>query len=397
MSQPMLLQSMWGKRPAQIQQELLKKEWLNRRYLKQHLLGLREFPLIISLKAPKNDEQVGTDLEYLRLFVDEWRNHLYADCVIWKTKKRPCLTQQLPTHLQIENFEQLLQFLGRNIQQQYQKWTKKTQPLLEIHPDLKKVLVQNFTIFENHTDDDISKIKILIQYLYANMAENQYIRELVIEGIDTKFIEKNQAILVDLLDAIHQGEIREQGGLLKWLNCRDLPKGWLLVRYLDPNHVGLDSLKIAANTLQDLAIEAKNILIIENEQSCYALPKLKDCVAIAGSGKNLAWLAADWLKTKNVAYWGDIDSWGLSFLSAAREKVPQLTALMMNHETVELHQSAMVDEASSTKIVPMYLTDVEQDLFYQLQNQEYAANRLEQERLATDYIQKHIRSWLETV
>ena len=194
---------------------------------------------------------------------------------------------------------------------------------------------------------------------------------------------------------MYQGEISEQGGLLKWLNCKDLPKGWVLLRYLDPYHQGIDTLRYAANTLENLSIDAQNILIIENEQSCYALPKLENCVAIAGAGKNLAWLTTSWLQKKRVAYWGDIDSWGLSFLSAAREKLPHLTALMMNVQTVELYQSAMVDEPSSLKKRQLYLTDAEQDLFEKLHNQHYAANRLEQERLATGYIHQQIQVWLE--
>ncbi|TXJ07108.1 MAG: hypothetical protein E6Q25_08135, partial [Acinetobacter sp.] len=43
----------------------------------------------------------------------------------------------------------------------------------------------------------------------------------------------------------------------------------------------------------------------------------------------------------------------------------------------------------------LYLTDAEQDLFEKLHNQHYAANRLEQERLATGYIHQQIQVWLE--
>lgn len=384
----------WGKLPAQVQQELIKKEWHNRRVLKQHLLGQREFPIQVTLHAPKNDMQALSHLDHFKQFVHAWRNVSDTEQVVWREKKKPCLTQSMPTHLCIDNFQQLLTWLGKQAEQQYQHWQQLMQIVLDVHINLKPVLVQHLSVLQKYTVQDLQKLKNLLSCLHANMAENKYIRELVIEGVDTKFIENNQKILADLLDVLHHGAVSEQGGLLKWLNCLDLPKGWLLLRYLDPEHRGVEILKIASNTLMDLAITAKNILIIENEQSCYALPKLADCVAIAGAGKNLTWLTADWLNSKNIAYWGDIDSWGLSFLSDARAHLPNLTALMMNQNTVEMHHAAMVNEPSSVLKLPIALTEAEQNLFYALKNRDFEANRLEQERLNSDYIYAQIQAWL---
>ena len=106
----------------------------------------------------------------------------------------------------------------------------------------------------------------------------------------------------------------------------------------------------------------------------------------------MTWLTADWLNSKNIAYWGDIDSWGLSFLSDARAHLPNLTALMMNQNTVELHHAAMVNEPSSVLKLPIALTEAEQNLFYALKNRDFEANRLEQERLNSDYIYAQIQA-----
>lgn len=387
----------WGKLPEQIYQGLWEKEWLNRQNLKKHLLGERSFPIKISLKAPATDELALLHLDDFRQFVDAWRTTPFADQVIWSNKKKHSLRQNMPTHFVIENFEQLRQVLGKKAEKEYQQWTMKINQLTQIHADLLPVLIRNLNILAQWTEHDIAKIKVLLLQLQPNIAENLFIRELVIEGIDTKFIEQQQRILTDLLDVIHQGALSEQGGLLKWLNCRDLPKGWLLIRQLDADFEGMEIQKIAANNISQLIVNAENILIIENEQSCYALPKIQNCMAIAGAGKNLSWLTdCTWLNTKKVAYWGDLDSWGLSFLNMAKAQVIHLSTLMMDQETVMQHENAMVHEAISYKKELAFLSADELQLFHDLTHAKYQDNRLEQERLSNTFVQSRIQQWLES-
>ncbi len=52
-----------------------------------------------------------------------------------------------------------------------------------------------------------------------------------------------------------------------------------------------------------------------------------------GAGLNLGWLAAPWLQERTVAYWGDLDTWGLHMLAIARGHVPHLHALLMDRAT----------------------------------------------------------------
>ena len=54
--------------------------------------------------------------------------------------------------------------------------------------------------------------------------------------------------------------------------------------------------------------------MIENEQTCLALPDTPETIAVSGGGKNLVWMQASWLAHKTVAYWGDLDSDGLIML-----------------------------------------------------------------------------------
>ncbi|HCK92899.1 MAG TPA: hypothetical protein DHW71_07930, partial [Gammaproteobacteria bacterium] len=69
-------------------------------------------------------------------------------------------------------------------------------------------------------------------------------------------------------------------------------------------------MRLTSHTLKSYDFPADNILIIENDQSCYSLPKMPNTIAISGGGKNVAWLFESCLLNKNLAYWGDIDADG---------------------------------------------------------------------------------------
>ncbi len=178
-------------------------------------------------------------------------------------------------------------------------------------------------------------------------------RALPLQDVDTKFIEEHAAPLIDLLDCLHASAVTHAGGLLAWLGCRANPGGWLQVRPLCSQSrermAGLPLLQLDTQTLREYPLPAARILIVENKQSGYALPALDDTIAVFGGGRNTAWMEAKWLNTKQIGYWGDIDSWGLAILSEARQRKPQLQALMMDEATVRQHQTRMIDESESYK------------------------------------------------
>ena len=156
-------------------------------------------------------------------------------------------------------------------------------------------------------------------------------------------------------------------------------------------------LRLASDTLLAFELPADNILVIENEQSCLSLSEIPNTIAVAGGGKNVGWLRAEWLMSKRVAYWGDIDSEGFTILSDARSKLSTLTSLMMDARTVEAYQPRMVSEPESVDKEPIALTSEELSVFRALRSGQYAHPRLEQERLPPDYTLKVIRCWLAQI
>jgi len=67
-------------------------------------------------------------------------------------------------------------------------------------------------------------------------------------------------------------------------------------------------------------LAASHILLVENVRCLHQLSQpLPDTIAILGAWLNQGWLAAFWLQSRQMAYWGDIDTWGLAMLATARQ------------------------------------------------------------------------------
>ncbi|MDO4968372.1 MAG: DUF2220 family protein, partial [Comamonadaceae bacterium] len=100
------------------------------------------------------------------------------------------------------------------------------------------------------------------------------------------------------------------------------------------------------------------------------------------------------LQERHVAYWGDMDSWGLQMLATARRHLPHLQALMMDRPSFEAHAQHAVSEPVPTTLDAHWhdLLPHEQELAQWLGQQ--GCGRLEQEFLRTQWVQQHLTQWL---
>ncbi|PKM34967.1 MAG: hypothetical protein CVV06_18795 [Gammaproteobacteria bacterium HGW-Gammaproteobacteria-10] len=387
----------WGLLPDDVLAQLRTREWLNAENLRGRLSGDRPFPIRIALKAPTGAQALA-DLERFRRFVESWKHWPNQSQVDWQTKKFQQLGEQmLPVAVQIDSMRALIEILGPKAEARKQRWEQLMRPLLNLDVRLSTVLIKQLSVLESMAPDDSALLAQLLPQLHRGMGQGAYLRALPLKGVDTKFVETYQGLIEALADRLHEGEVTEQGGLSNWLACNANPSGWLLVRPLCRQSrerlAGLPILQMDTRTLQSHALPAGRILVVENKQSGYALPELDDTIAVFGGGRNTAWMEAAWLRQKRMTYWGDIDSWGLTILSDARRRQPHLRALMMDEMTVLEHRNRMVEEDSPQLRLPEYLTEAERQLFERLQNRHYERTRLEQERLAPDYIRACLLGW----
>ncbi len=387
----------WGLLPDNVLEQLRTREWLNTENLRGRLSGDRPFPIRIALKAPTGAQALA-DLEHFRRFIESWKRWPNQSQVNWQIKKFQQLGEQtLPVVVQIESMPALIAVLGPKAEVRKQRWEHLMRPLLNLDSRLSSVLIKQLSVLESMAPDDSALLAQLLPQLRRGMGHGAYLRALPLKGVDTKFVENYQGLIEALVDRLHEGEVTEQGGLSNWLACIANPSGWLLVRPLCRQSrerlAGLPIMQMDTRTLQNHVLPADRILVVENKQSGYALPELDDTIAVFGGGRNTAWMDTEWLKQKSIAYWGDIDSWGLTILSDARRRQPHLQSLMMDEVTVLEYRKRMVDEESPQTRLPEYLTEAEQQLFERLQSRHYEKTRLEQERLAPDYIRACLLGW----
>ncbi|MGX2974229.1 Wadjet anti-phage system protein JetD domain-containing protein [Ursidibacter arcticus] len=392
-----------GRLPEEIRTYLIKREWNNKSNLKNRLKGDRPFPLVVNLQPPTSSTILLQDTLHFQNFVQSWRQLPVVNSsfdVYWGTQNfRHFGEQDIPTKLVIHTINGLAEFLGESYVDELKYWQECLKIIFTVVPKNESVfrcLIDFLPEISSLTQDKLIQITQIIPQLKQGMGNNQYLRALPVIGIDTKFIETHFKLIENLLHIIHQNVLPE--GLLNWLSCLEKPKDWLLVKPLctkvQKDLGNLPIFRVNSETLLNTPLPAKYVLIIENEQSCLALPKIENAISVSGGGKNLNWLNAKWLKTKVVAYWGDIDSEGLIMLNQAREKLPNLTALMMNEQTLRQFQTRMVDEPTTVSQEPYYLNVMERTLFYQLQAKHFGKTRLEQERIDQDWISNSIYQWL---
>lgn len=434
----------WGLLPEDVLLTLKNKYWLNSRNLKSLLSGGASFPLVVPLKPPRGNAAIQ-NIGHFQNFVSSWKSFSQDSTngagqerddskskgceVVWEKRNfRSLAEQDVPTHLNILDIGSLACILGSDEERQLQDWLSKIRYIFESlssqsyfpqsqshqassdegssshdsslrgsDQNLFQALIDHLETLDSFEQGDLKLLVSLLPQLQKGMGQGCYLRALPVTFVDTKFIEKNLRIIESVVTALVDRSVKDIG-LMSWLDCKEKPRDWLLVKPLCQETRsllgGLPLLRLSSDTLQEFELPARNILVIENEQSCLALSDVHNTIAVSGGGKNVSWMKAGWLADKNVGYWGDIDSEGLAILSDARSRLSSITPLMMDELTVKTFAERMVPEPDSVSKDPVALTETELALFKGLRADQYADKRLEQERLPMEYVAQHIDAWV---
>ena len=389
----------WGLLPNTVLGILHKKEWENRRNLKQRLLNQRPFPIEISLKVP-TDQQARDNLGHFHAFFKAWTDFAYPELVEWQERQyRQLSEQRVPVKLRIFSLQQLTELLGT--EQQLENWLDKISSFLQqsfVHDRhqhrLFQTLIHHLEQIERYSQQEWQWLIQLIEQLKPNMGAGLYLRALPLSAVNTKFLEQNLLLTEAICNVLYDDEIVQAGGLLAWLDCLDSPKGWLTIKpacsSVQEKLGGLPVFQLSTEVLDQFELPAERIIVVENIQSGLAFPHLENGIVVCGGGKNITWMNAKWLQHKQVFYWGDIDSEGLNILSMVRQKIPHVIALMMDEATVLQFQNHMVDEPDSIFSEPQHLTADELKLFYDLRALIFKNRRLEQERISVDWVHRYL-------
>lgn len=387
----------WGRLPTDVMREVERLEWNNATNLRGRLQGTRRFPISLTLKPPAAGDAL-MDIDHFHSWVNAWRQWSKPSQVKWVTRRyRVVGDVEVPERLDLSNVKELIEAIGPAAVQRSQIWAALMEPLLAVDRNLYDTLIRQIFVVEQMSHRAAQQMAKVLPQLRQGMGDGCYLRGVPVKGVDTKFLETHTPLLTTLLDVIHDGALSEAGGLDAWLGCLPTPSNWLYIRPLCPEvrqqMGGFSVIQIPLEQFLEQPLPGRRVLVVENTKPGYALPELPETVAIFGGGRNTRWRMAPWLAERDVAYWGDIDSWGLTILAHVRQALPGITALMMDHETLMAHMDFAVEEPRSTNLPAIGLLAEERLLFEDLIKSPQSVIRLEQEYLVQDYVLSKIYSW----
>jgi hypothetical protein len=261
-----------------------------------------------------------------------------------------------------------------------------------VDPIFHPLLVSHRSLWRDKNPQDIISATRLACQLEPGCAKGLPLRLLSGKGVDTKFIENNLSLLTRLLDVRFSGEASEQG-LTTFLDAFDEASHWVLVVPLSPGLLPFKKCRITTAELTETTLPASRLLVIENEQCLHQLPMLSDTIAILGCGLDLKWLSSPVLDGKHIAYWGDMDSWGLLMLARARRSRSAIDVLLMSRKLFERYAShnAVPEPVKAQEAIPDGLLNEEADFYRYLTD--LPCGRLEQEFLPVGIVEETLLKW----
>jgi len=296
-------------------------------------------------------------------------------------------TQDLPTTIYFDTEQDLLKYLSK--EKEVILFKENQVKIISTFPVLKEWTIQNPSKIIQHPAEWDNLLKVC-QYFKKTPVPNLYLRELPV-GVHTKFIERNQSILGELLDNLIPEYVNHQEKTFeKRFNLKTSEK---LVRFkiLDKEisrvfFSGIDDIAIPVSQFEKLNLPVKKVIIVENKTTLYTtltLPKMDKAIAIFGSGYSVSHLKqAFWLKNIELLYWGDIDVQGFEILSQFRGYFPQTKSILMDKATFDIYFEDDIGTPSHISI-QLNLTAAEQELYTLLKANQW---RLEQEKIPLGYV-----------
>ncbi|HZK36114.1 MAG TPA: Wadjet anti-phage system protein JetD domain-containing protein [Aeromicrobium sp.] len=232
------------------------------------------------------------------------------------------------------------------------------------------------------------KLLATAAWIEESRGQGLYLRQIEVSGVDTKFVERHRTILAALLERVLPSErIDTQASVSEFAQRYGFASKpeYVRFRFLDPSSSrrSYSELSLRADELAASPPEATRVFIVENEITYLSFPKVNDAVVIFGAGFGLRRLRnQEWLSTREVNYWGDIDTHGFAILNQLRSSFESVRSILMDRETLLANRAHWSTEPKQHRGALSHLSDNEAVLYAELlANAHGPALRLEQERV----------------
>ncbi len=380
------------KSPAALRAKLC-RQWHSAAIREARLLNSgNAWPIVLSIGRPVAG-RLQTEIDAVKRHVEAWRREPVGE-VAWEDVHYRAAAEPvtIPLAWKLRKPSEWVAACGdRQVRQEFEALAmlvEQSDPIF--HP----LLIRRRSLWRDRPLDEVVRAARLASALDPGAARGRSLRMLSVEGIDTKFFQHHAHLIASLLDVRFDGEVSEVG-LEAFLDAYAERDHWLLLKDLDGSLLPFEKLRVRSSELAATPPPGDRLLIIENEHCQHQLPAVPGTVAVFGAGRDLQWTSAAWLQQRPVAYWGDIDTWGLQLLAQARRAIPGLSALMMTSEVFDrFHPSAVAEHAPATEAALESLSPPEQALHARLLTE--VRGRLEQEFLPAELVERTVLQWAST-
>lgn len=356
-------------------------------YLQSIVEGESFNPIVIAGDKKPNENTVKFEEELTELinFSKEKKGYGYnIEYQTVKTKRHGI--QDIPISISFQTEYDYLKYI--NEEKDTAKFKKDITSILSSFPELKDWIYKYpIKVIEN----DWESLLKVCKYFKAIPQPHLYIRELPIQ-VHTKFIENNKGIIRELLDIIIAEHINVDE---KQFESRfNLKYDETLVRFRILDEAisqqlfrGIDDISIPISEFQHFSPPIQTVYVVENKINMLAFPIKRDSIVIWGHGFGVDIMKnVEWLKTKKIYYWGDLDAYGFQILSEIRTYFEQVESFMMDRQTFDLFYEG--DKGTETNVEKdLCLTSEESEMFKYLKENNL---RLEQEKIPHEYAKTKI-------
>lgn len=364
------------------------KWWNDGSFLESYLQGVEFFPKDIPKIGQIDVSKIHETYNEVMKIQDELRANIKLGYSIDENEVnyRSIGKNKFITRIYVNTKEEFVKLIGK--ERELKKFNENVSLIIATIPELEHWVKTNPLEIINYSSSWENLLKVCSYFKSEHQPNFYYIRELPI-NVHTKFIEQNKSIISSLLDFLIHEKINhlEKDFHLRY-NLKNKEK-LIRVRILCPDlalKYTYNDFSIRLSDFISNEISSHNIFIAENEMNFLTLPSKQNSIAIwSGGGFQISYLAnIDWLKGKQIYYWGDIDAAGLSILSQLRTYYPSAQSILMDRATFEkYYENGKSEKTISAKLLKG-LTLEELNLFNYLNENKL---RLEQEKIPQFEIQ----------
>ena len=369
-------------------------------FLRAELSGAAFFPKPVRY-AKLKPARIATRFDAIHQSLVELRQHSkeaqgHGYTVEWEeVNNRTIGRNRFPTAIYVADRPDYLSLLPPKLQTHYQQFATAVPRVRGQFPQLESWMLKHVKKVGDYGPVWPELLLVCDWFLHYHQRDRYYIRELPV-AVPTKFVEQHKPVLSELLYQLLPAERIDESFVGNRDNNFEKRFGLkydetlIRLRWLDPALAdGVDDMAVQHTTFARHPFEGQHVVITENKMNFLTLPPLPRTLALWGGGFRVHLLReAQWLGTRKIHYWGDLDTHGLSILSQLRQFFPHVESLMMDQATFD--QFYTHDQAPPiAQVSTDGLHEDERALFHRLKADNV---RLEQEKIPQWYVNQQLEA-----